>query len=458
MLLALAVLLALAAAVIGGPLAAAAASPRDAGCTDCARDLIAVGHDVGLNALLARLGGQFAVAAGLIAVAWLAASMVRARRRRALSPSSDFAADATAAAVAAAVAAAAAVMLRGGPADPIAYGWRAAADCALLVLSAAMAVPALRGARARRVVARAAVAVADEPAGSAADALAAALDDPGLRVAYPAPDGAWRDHTGQMVTLPGRDVTMVTDAGQIVTALIHGSPARIDHASVTGAVSAARLLLDTERIEAGARARVNDLRAARQQVVEAADAARASLERDLHDGAQQRLVALRYALGLAEARAARRPEPAVAARLADADHAAEQALADLRDLAHGISAANLAVEGLAGAVRSAAEHAQGAVMIVELPADRLPERVERAAYRFIADSLRELARAPAPGLSIAVRRAGRDVIVELTCDGAMTGQDWPAAHLADRVAAAGGQLRQAGDQGHPRLIAVLPCE
>jgi signal transduction histidine kinase len=300
--------------------------------------------------------------------------------------------------------------------------------------------------------------VADEPAGSAGGALAAALDDPGLRVVYQAPDGAWRDHTGQMVVLPEQDVTMVTEAGEIVAALIHSGPARIDHASVTGAVSAARLLLDAERIEAGARARVNDLRAARRQVIEAADAARASLERDLHDGAQQRLVGLRYALGLAQARAARRPEPAVAARLADADHAAEQALADLRELAHGISAATLAVEGLAGAVRSAAEHARGAVTITELPAARLPERVEQAAYRFIADSLREMARASAPRLSIAVRRADQDVIIELTYDHAMTGTDWPAAYLGDRVAAAGGQLQHEDDHGHQRLIAVLPCE
>jgi signal transduction histidine kinase len=261
-----------------------------------------------------------------------------------------------------------------------------------------------------------------------------------------------------MVVLPARDVTMVTDGGEIVAALIHGSPARIDHASVTGAVSAARLLLDTERIEAGALARVNDLRAARQLVVDAADTARASLERDLHDGAQQRLVALRYALGLAGARAARRSEPALAARLADADLAAERALADLRELAHGISAATLAVEGLDGAVRSAAEHAQGAVTIVELPAERLPERVERAAYQFIADALRGTARTPAPDLSIAVRRAGRDVIVELTYARAMTGQDWPTAYLADRVAAAGGQLQQADNYGHQRLIALLPCE
>ena len=115
-------------------------------------------------------------------------------------------------------------------------------------------------------------------------------------------------------------------------------------------------------------------------MVEAADTARASLERDLHDGAQQYLVALRYALGLAGARAARQSEPALAARLADADLAAERALADLRELAHGISAATLAVEGLAGAVRSAAERAPGAVTIVELPTERLPERVEQGVY------------------------------------------------------------------------------
>jgi signal transduction histidine kinase len=301
------------------------------------------------------------------------------------------------------------------------------------------------------------VAVADDPADGAAGVLAAALNDPGLRVAYPATDGAWRDHRGQIVVIPGQGVTMITDEGEVVAALIHSSPARIDHASVTGAVSAARLLLDTERIETGVLARVNDLRAARQQVAEAADAARVSLERDLHDGAQQRLVALRYALGLAEVRTARRPEPALSARLADADRAAEQALADLRELAHGISAATLAVEGLAGAVRNAAEHTQGAVTIVELPAERLPERVERAAYRFITDCLREMAQAQAPDLSIAVRRTGRDVIVELACDRATTGQ-WYAAYLDDRVAAVGGQLQHTAEHGHQRLIAILPCE
>ncbi len=344
-LLVLAVLLALASALLSGPLAAAAASPRDAGCTDCPRDLVALGHDVALSALLARIGGLLAVAAGLTAIAWLAASAVAARPRARTPLSSELAADVAATAFAAAVAAGAWVALFGGVADPLTYRWHAAADVALAAVGAAVAGPALRAARARRVVARAAVAVADDPGRSAVDVLAAALGDAALRIAYLTRDGTWRDHHGQLVTLPERNVTRVTDAGDNVAALIHGSTARMDPALETGAVSAARLLLDTERIEAGALARARDLRAARRLAVEAADAARASLERDLHDGAQQGLVSLRYALGLASARAERQSEAVLAARLAAADLAAEQAIADLRELAHGIGAATLAADG-----------------------------------------------------------------------------------------------------------------
>ena len=454
----LAMLLAVAAALLSGPLAAAAASPRDAGCTDCPPDLVALGHDVALNALLARIGSLLAVAAGLAAIAWLAASAVPARLRARTPLSSELAADVAATAFAVAVGAWAWAVLLGGAADALTYRWHEAADVALAALAAAVAVPALRAARARRVVARAAVAVADDPGRSAVDVLAAALDDAALCVAYPTPDGTWRDHHGQLVTLPEPNVTLVTDAGDNVAALIHGSSARIDPALVTGAVSAARLLLDTERIEAGALARARDLRAARRLAVEAADAARASLERDLHDGAQQGLVALRYALGLASARAERQSEAVLAARLAAADLAAEQAIADLRELAHGIGAATLAVDGLAGAVRTAVEHAGSAATIGELPTGRLPERVERAVYRFVADALRESSPTSEPGLSIAIRRSGADVIVELEYDHAMTDGDWPSALLADRVAAADGQLQRVDFQNHKRLIAFLPCE
>jgi signal transduction histidine kinase len=240
-----------------------------------------------------------------------------------------------------------------------------------------------------------------------------------------------------------------------VAALIHGSAARIDPVAVTEAAAAARLLLDTERLEAGALARVNDLSTARRLAVEAADAARADLERDLHDGAQQRLVALRYALGLAGVHAERLPEPGHAARLAAADQAAELALASLRDLAHGISPGTLTTGGLADAVRTMAENAQSAVTVAELPAGRLPENVERTVYRLIADFLAEAGRIPPPGASIAIRRSGEDVLVEI--DYERSGVTGNPLHLADRVAAAGGQLHHADLGDRHRLIASVPC-
>jgi len=457
-LLATAVLLGAVAAVLTGPLVSAAASPRDAGCTDCPRDLIAAAHDVALGTGLARLGGLIAIGAALSAAAWLAMTLARIRARpRAWLTSPEGVAVVAATAFAVAVAAGLGATLPGGPASPPAPGWHAAAGAALLVLAAAVTVPALRAAHARRVVARVAVAVADDPRRSAADALRSALGDAALRVAYPIPDGTWRDRQGRVIALPGREVTLITDSGENVAALIHGSAARIDPAAVTEAAAAARLLLDSERLEAGALARVNDLSTARRLAVEAADAARADLERDLHDGAQQRLVALRYALGLASAHAERLPEPGHAARLADADQAAELALASLRDLAHGISPGTLAAGGLTGAVRTLAENAQSAITVVELPAERLPEHVERTVYRLIADFLADAGRMPPPGASIAVRRCGEDVVVEIDCECAGDAGNRASVHLADRVAAAGGQLRHASRDGRQRLIASLPC-
>ncbi len=350
------------------------------------------------------------------------------------------------------------MVLISGSGDAASYGWRAAAGLCLLGLAAAVARPAWQAARAMRVVTRAAIALAGDPAGSAASALGAALGDLGLRVAYPIADGTWRDHHGQPVTLPRRNLTMVTEAGENIAAVIHSSDVRPDSAAVTGAVSAARILLDAERMEAGARARANDLRAARSLVVDAADAARARLERDLHDGAQQRLVALRYALGLAGMRAAQEPAAVLAARLGSADAAAEQALAELRQLAHGISTATLKVEGLAGAVRSVAEQARSRVSITEVPEDRLPDTVERAAYRFVTDMAREADTRSAPGLSIAIRRRAGDVVVRLGYQGATPATDWPPAHVTDRVAAAGGLLQTTRDDGGYQLTMVLPCE
>ena len=456
-----AIVLGVAAALLAGPVAAATASPRDGGCADCAADLIAVRHDVALNSLLAERGDQLSIAAAVLAAGWLAARVSRTRPYQRLSVHSEIAAaaaaDAAAVAFAAAVAAGSAAMLLGGPADPAGSAWRAAASGMLLVLTAAASWPAVRTARARRDVASAVAAAAD-PHARAVDAISRTLTDPALRIAYATPDGAWRNRDGQLIALPADQVTIITDAGEAVAALIHGRTARIDRAAVSGAVAAARLLLDSERLEAGTLARVNDLVAARQHVVEAADAARASLERDLHDGAQQRLVALRYALGLAAARATRLPASAVADRLAAADRAAERALADLRDLAHGIAPGALPGGALSDAVQAAVEQAGWSVTLVEFPAERLAGSVEQTIYRLIVDCGRSASRPSGSGMSITVRRRAADVVVELVSDCGQAGSDWPPAHVADRVAAAGGQLERGAADGRERLVVVLPCE
>jgi len=457
-LLGLAVLLAAAAALAGGLIAAIAASPSDAGCTDCPTDLVALARDSGLSAAMTTLGAQLTIAAAVVAAAWLAVYAVPVMRRHGRSaPPSELAANVAAVAFALASAGGATVVLTSGLGDAATYGWRAVAGLCMLCVAAAVAWPAVRAAHAMRLVARAAIALADDPVGGAAAALSAALGDADLRVAYPMAGGTWRDHRGQSVILPSRNVTMVTDAGENIAALIHGCAVRIDDAAVTGAISAARILLDAERMEAGARARANDLRTARMLVVDAADAARARLERDLHDGAQQRLVALRYALGLAGMRAAHDPAAALAVRLGSADAAAERALAELRQLAHGISTPTLEIEGLAGAVRSVAEQARSRVTITELPAGRLPDAVERAAYRFVTDMAREADGRSAPSLSIAIRRRADEVVVCLDYQGAMPVQDWPPAHVIDRVAAAGGVLHKTDHDGGCQVTMALPC-
>jgi signal transduction histidine kinase len=453
----LAIALALTAAITGGPLAAMMASPQEEGCSDCARDLIALTDNPALSSRLTELAARLAIAVGVVAAVWLVAKIASTRPRgRRWSWSPDTPADLCAIVFAGAISASSAVIPGEGADGPLTYLWREIASAALLFLAVSVGAPALRMAWARRVVAKAAVAVAHGPTGSAAEAIAAALGDPGLRVAYPFPDGLWRDRRGQPVTLPDRDLTLITNAGVNVAALIHERPARVSQAVLTGAISAARVLLDTERVEAGALARVDDLTRARRLVVDAADAARARVERDLHDGAQRSLVALRYALGLATVRAGTRP--AVTARLSDADGAAEKALADLRELSQGITSSLLSTDGLASAVRSAAELTSSLVTITELPAGWMPARTERAAYRFVAGLLRELAEHSVSAISIAIRREGLHLAIEVRYDEGTRTTDWPPAYLADGVAAAGGQLRLTELKGHVRLSAELPCE
>ena len=139
------------------------------------------------------------------------------------------------------------------------------------------------------------------------------------------------------------------------------------------------------------RARVEELRASQARIIEAADAARRRIERDLHDGAQQHLVALALEVRLARARAERDPHAAVAF-LERVGEGLAQASAELRELAHGIHPAVLTERGLGAAVQALAGRATVPVEVRETPAGRLAPAIEAAAYFVVAEALTNVAK------------------------------------------------------------------
>ena len=200
---------------------------------------------------------------------------------------------------------------------------------------------------------------------------------------------------------------------------------------------------EVHRLNAELRARLEDLAASRARIVTAGDVERRRLERNLHDGAQQRLVSISLSLRLALAKL---ESDSVAARaiLADAGDELTVALAELRELARGLHPAVLADRGLRAAVEMLAGRAPVVVEIDEIPHERLPEPVEAAAYYLIAEALTNIAKyARASTARVRVAPIGIGVIVEVSDDG-IGGADPVNGSglrgLADRVEALGGTL------------------
>jgi signal transduction histidine kinase len=297
-------------------------------------------------------------------------------------------------------------------------------------------------------------------------ALADALGDPTLQLVYWRPSaGHYVTREGHRVDLPtpdaGRAVAEVERDGKRVGAIIHDAALGEDPTLVRAAAAAAALQLENERLEAELRARVEELQSSRARLVEVTMGERRRLERDLHDGAQQRLVALSIQLGLARRKIADDPE--TAGRLLDAARAElEQALEELRELARGIHPAILTDRGLGAALRALAERAPVAVDLHEMPEDRLPAAVEAAAYFVVAESLTNVAKyASAEHASVRVGRENGYAVVEVRDDG-VGGAD-PAAGsglrgMADRLAALDGRLEVHSPPGGGTVIrANIPC-
>jgi signal transduction histidine kinase len=297
------------------------------------------------------------------------------------------------------------------------------------------------------------------------DALADALGDPSLSLAYWLPERElYVDAEGHPVDLPEREgqvCTHVEHEGRPVGVICHDASLENERELVQAVAAAAGLALENERLDAELRARVEELRASRSRIVQAADDERRRLERDLHDGAQQRLVSL--ALNLRLARSKVDEDPAAAAELID-ETAAElgEATDELRELARGLHPAVLSDRGLGPALEALAGRAPVPVALGDPPAERLPAPVESAAYFVVAEALTNVARyAEASRAEVSVVRDNGRVEVEVRDDG-VGGAD-PAAGsglrgLADRVAALDGLLQVESRAGEGTTVrAVIPC-
>ncbi len=298
------------------------------------------------------------------------------------------------------------------------------------------------------------------------DALARALGDPTLDVAYWFPTGfRYVDRNGQQVQLPeaqtGRIATVVERDGNPIAALVHDVALLENQELVQSVCAAAALTLENERLQATLRARLAELQASRARLVEATETERRRIERDLHDGTQQRLVSLAMSLGLLESKL--EDDPGAAAPIVrEARETLALALAELRELSQGIYPSLLTERGLGAALDDLCRRAAlPATLDATLPG-RLPPQVEAAADFVASEALANAAKhSHATEARIRTRLERGVLLVEIADDGiggADTGSGTGLRGLADRVEALGGRLTLSSPPGRGTTIAVeLPC-
>ena len=297
------------------------------------------------------------------------------------------------------------------------------------------------------------------------NALARALRDPSLTLAYWLPEfGSYADHEGQPLELTNsagrRAVRLIDRDGARVAALLH-DPALNDEPELLAAVTAAAgIALENARLNVELRARVEELRGSRARIVEAGHRERQRLERNLHDGAQHRLVALSLQLSLLEEQLA--GDSSATGQLEQARGEIETSLEELREIAQGIHPAVVTGHGLAVAVEQLAARALVPVCLRIEDEGRLPEAVEVAAYYLISEALANVGKyAQASLATVEVARNNGQIRIEVIDDG-IGGADSERGSglrgLADRVENLGGRLRVWSPRdGGTRVRAEIPC-
>jgi signal transduction histidine kinase len=424
--------------------------PTAAGCAQCPENLLLVRDKPGLYDDLNRVGVHLGLGWSLLVLAMATWRLARssAARRRVLFPVL-LAGSIYACLVAGTFGASLDRGFLGSSALERQLWFGQAGALAALALAVAWGLVSAR--RTRSSVARLVVELSESaPAGGLREALARSLADPELQIAYPVGDDRYADAGGRTVDLArveGRVATPLLRDGQPVAVMLHRADLLDNPQLIDEVVSAARLGLENERLQAEVRAQLEDLRASRARIIEAGDAERRRLERDLHDGAQQRLVGLLFALSSLRGRTDQ--DGHLLAHLHEVEEELRCAIDELRDLAHGIHPAILTDEGLAAALEALAEEAAAPLRIAALAQGRFPPAVETAAYLVIAETVRA-----GPARVSATRRDGM-LIVDVETEAVPEG----LVDLEDRVGALNGRLMVRPAQGgRVRIRADIPCE
>ncbi len=293
-------------------------------------------------------------------------------------------------------------------------------------------------------------------------ALAAALGDPEVRLLRPDPTGlAWTAADGRPAAAPVEDerhaVTLLEHEGRPLAAIVHDPVLREDPTLVRSVMAVLRLAVENERLDGALQTQLEEVRASRSRLVLAAEEERRRIERDLHDGAQQRLVGVTIALQQARQTADAAEIPSeLRETLTVAATEVQAAIRDLRELARGIHPALLEDEGLPAAVAALGRRSSVAVE-TRIDLDRrLPRHIEASAYFTVAEALTNAARhASATRVDVSIRDLG-DRLEILVADDGVGGAD-PSrgsglAGLADRLASVDGRLRIDSPAGHGTTI------
>ncbi len=294
--------------------------------------------------------------------------------------------------------------------------------------------------------------------------MARALGDPTLEVAYWLPKHSYyADADGKPVDLStdvrGRSTTTIDRKGAPIAALVHDASLDDEPELLNGVVAAAAIALENGQLHAELHARLEDLQGLQARAHDAGETERKRLERNLHDGTQQRLIALSMELTLLERRIG--ADPDVASRLEHARNELATSLTELRDVARGLHPALLTVQGLPAALESITGTSAVPARLTTDVRTRLPERVEVAAYYVVSESLANVGKhAHATSASVKVVDAGAALDVEVADDGvggADVNKGSGLRGLRDRVEALGGTFVVTGPRsGGTRICATIP--